>query len=212
MKLKGIRAKQERDYFNFPASIAAAIQFGNSEDAAKAIESFLQLLEERGTSFAPTYVTENLYCCLCGAIAIRSNEAWKRVLRQLSRFGKPDFRPKFYPMFRFLEVIHAIESRDWEDALRLIRNLRSSNGLEEVQGIREVLTFLATTISKWSHATGNDLFRLDNQSREQLLQITDGIDLVDYFELPIWLEAMQRDCPMMDIFHQRANSDLKALD
>ncbi len=198
------RAEQERTFFHFPASIALAIQLGTSEEARLSINSFLDILEAKRASFTPTYITENLYCCLYGAIALQESSLRVKVLHQFRDFGKPDFKLKFYPMFRFLEVIHMIESRELEDAFRLIKNLRKSNGLEELQGMREVLVFLSDHLLIWSRKAPNVALKLDSISFDHLERIIHGTDLVDYFDLPAWFEAMRQGCSMMEILHHRA--------
>jgi hypothetical protein len=89
--------------------------------------------------------------------------------------------------------------------VRLIKNLRVSNGLEELQGMREVLAFFSSLIIQWSKRKVQEPFALDQKSTDHLLQITNGSDLIDYFDLPAWFEAMEKECSMMDVFHHRTN-------
>jgi hypothetical protein len=206
MNFKSSRAEQERDFLRFPISIAWALQFGKVEELKLSIEAFLTLLATQGSTFAHSYITENLYACLYGALALKDKALWVKVMYQLSHFGKPDFKPKYWPMYRFLEVIHTIEDKDWEDATRLIKNLKGSVGLDELQGMREVLLFLSGAITRLSVGKQEGKWPIEQHLRDELLKATNGLDIVDYFDLPVWLEALERECPMIEIFHHRANA------
>jgi tetratricopeptide (TPR) repeat protein len=206
MKLKNPVAIQERDFLQFPISIAAPIQFGNTEEAIQAISAFLTTFETNHTYLAPTYITENLYCCLYGAIATNDEPLKIKTSFHLSHFGKSDFKPKYFPLYRFLEIIMAIEAWEWEDATRLLKNLKTSGGLEEVFGLRDTLGFMMTMVKKWSNVDARKAFLLDDDSRIELSRITDGQDIIDFFDLPAWFKSKEKGCSMMEIFHQRAAS------
>jgi hypothetical protein len=203
LEFRSIRAIQERDFFHFPASIAYPIQFGRTNEAISSIKAFLVLLAKRGSSFDSTYVSENLYICLYGAIATKQHDIYVSVSYHLQGYRKPDFKPKYYTMLRFIEIVKAMEMREWEDANRFIKNLRSSNGVDDLEGMREVLSFMSKRIVDWSQRKLEDTFKNDAWAVQELLQITNGLDLLDYFDLPAWFEAMEKGCPMMEIFHHR---------
>lgn len=204
MKFKSPRAEQERDFFHYPISIAGPLDVGDSIAATSAIRSFLEIFKSRGHSFTPTYATINLYWCLVASFATQDNGLWIACLRLIHSFSKTDFQPKYYSMFRFLEIIHAIDARDWDNALRLIKNLKAGNGPEEFQGMREVLGLLGRLATKCQQDQVETSTLLDPSTKAELAQITQGIDLIDYFDLLAWFEAQEKGCSMMEIVHHRA--------
>ena len=205
--LNSFAAQQERIYLRFPFDIFASNCI--SADAVATIANcrdFLQLLRKGGHSYPATFVTENLYLCLHAAVTIKSAGLWEDVASLLSQFPKTDFRLLFYPMYRFLEVIHAIDIEDWDEAYRLAKNLRKSDATKSVQGMNEALAYLLPPVyAKLMSASASFEGMLSagwDSARVAIL----GSALCEYFDLTVWYEATASGCPMIEIFKNRAAS------
>lgn len=207
MIFKSLRAAQERAFLRFPASIAFALEQGERQNMIDAIHEFLALHEARKIPFASPYITENLCFCLYGALADKNHGLWIKVSQHLNGFGKPEFKPKYYALFCFLQVIRALEAHDWEEAIRRVKNFRASSAIEEFQGMREVVGFLSATIGLWSQDAGANRFRFDETATAKLYAAIQDVELLDYFDLPAWMEAWEKGCPMIEIFHHREHAE-----
>jgi hypothetical protein len=140
---RNYRAEQERTFLRFPTSFGIAIDYGDQGAAMRAYDEFQQLIDRYSERFDATFVTENLYYCAYAMLAVREIDAMSKTLKQLRKFGKPDFKPRYFTLTRFLEIIFSIENEDWEEAMRLIKNLRAGNGFLELPGLKESVTYLS---------------------------------------------------------------------
>lgn len=206
--LKSQRAMQERVFLRFPFSIAMAIETGNLNAGIAEVEDFLELYAKSADFYAATFLTDNLYLCLYCSIAARRPDLRVRVSYLLSRHSKPDFPAKFFPMYRFLDIVRAIEEHELDDARRLILNYRKTSGMVEVQGMAELVQFLHEVVAGWmavEDSTGKEAaLLLSEAQRTRLQSMMKGSDVNDHFDMIVWFESLEKDCPMMEIFHHRA--------
>jgi hypothetical protein len=200
MSLGNLRAEHEKVYQQFPFTIGICLQIGERKEGQEAVQRFMNMLETKGYDFTPTFVSENLYYCTYFYLATRQFDAAVKLLSKMRKFGKPDFKPGLHSMAKFLEVILAIDIADWEDAARLIKNLKGSKILLELPGYKQAVHFLGNAINQWSLSSMVNVTSSLKQQEVSLRKELTGLDFLNYFELFTWLESKNNKFDMLDLF------------
>jgi hypothetical protein len=202
------RAEQEKIFLLFPSSIHIARKAGDKEGGEQACVFFLNIVDGKDFPLANTFITETLYHCAYLYLATNNLEGVAMIFRRITQnqYGKPDFKPQVYTMHRFLEIIYEIEREDWEDATRRIKNLGMSAGLDQLPGIKQALSCLNHAIDRWSIDTPPST-PLKPDILQKTHQALQGQDFLEYFDLFTWLDAKQKNCPMIEIYYDQAKSD-----
>lgn len=209
LELRTPKAEHERISHLLPTRLSAAIQNGDETQTISCIESLLEFLDQH-TITDTFFVTGCLYRCLYGAISANHDKIRTRVLRLLSQHAKADFRPQYFAMYRFLEILHALDERDWDLALQRLKNPRRRAVMEQVAGMRELLHFLTMLVSIWEKTPEKE-FHLDADATATLLALTSSSEVLEYFDLLVWLEAKSSGRSMLQIFQNRANRDAPSI-
>jgi hypothetical protein len=197
------RAEQEKAYLKYPTSIVLAIGVGDKINGSLATSAFLEIFESSSTLYSSKFYSENLYYCAYLYIATDQPIEATKILAQLrKRYGRADFKPRILPMSRFLEIVLAIDSEEWDTATAHLKNLSQGTGLETLPGIRPILLFLAGLIRQWP--TQGDR-RIIPQQIQKLQETLHGQDVLDYFDIFTWLEARATGRPMIELFRHRAS-------
>lgn len=197
LRLTSKRARIELEYSNFPTAFAIAIDRGDFGMAVQAVSEFQHFVQDTGPSVQGSYFTTNLYWCLSIGLLTREEAIWIWAFRSISAYSKTEFRPRYYPLYRFLEVIRAIDILEWEEAIRLSKNLRISSTTEEVTGLREVLNILSRVITRWQASSSKAQPTLTPSERESLEEVLSGSDLPDFFDLLRWFESREAGRPVL---------------
>lgn len=204
LNLKTAKAEKERASFVFPTRIGKGVRDGNQQLVYETVESFLGLFDSSKSLDSRT-ATTCLYWCLYGAIASKDLGLRRKVIRHLSQFSKADFDSQFYSMYRFLEVIVALEDSDFEQALRYLKNRLRRQSIEEISGMKGVLSFLVHLVSRWE-ADPRSRRQMKPEVIETVVSLTTSSMVLDYFDLAVWLDSQRMGCSMLEaIQHQAAN-------
>lgn len=206
MELTSLPARQQRTLLRYPAEFAIAIEMGDSERIRNMGSSFLQLIREPGTSYPLSFVTENLYCCLYGAITTSDTTLWAESATMIFKYQRSEFRLLYYPMSRFLEVIYAIDQQDWDSAFRLAKNLRRSEAADTVQGMNEALAYLMPPTYAMMHHPKSSFDGMLEAGWEAAAKSLQGTAFCDYFDLTAWYEARAGGCTLSEILRRRTAS------
>lgn len=198
-------ATDEQYSFSYPYKTRIAIHIGNRNLLEVATTGFLKILEDGYGTRSPKYITQNLSVCLYGAFAGRQEELWVKLLRLLGRYNKVEFKPEYYCLYRFLLLAKAIETGDWPEARRHIKNLKNGTILDAFTGLVALVDFLSRQIAIWSRGT-NLLAILDKRASAELAFISDTVDFEDFFDVVGWFESIKRGCTLLEIYKERASS------
>lgn len=200
-ELKSEAAKYERTLFTFPYKIFHAIDQGILEEVVMAISDFISVQGLR--QFPLYFVTENLYGCIYGAIASNQEGLRKKALRLLREYPRTAFREPYFMMFKLQEVVIALDETDYDEARRLIKNLRQAKELPK--GMRDVLAFLSLLISIWDMPGNSGQIGFPPEAAATLEALAANSRLFEYFDLPAWVLSKAKGCTMLDIFRHRAS-------
>ncbi|MFN8394078.1 MAG: hypothetical protein U0176_05325 [Bacteroidia bacterium] len=202
------KVERHRIRFLYPYSISIAMESGNPEATSAAIAGFLQLLEQSSTLLDRQFITQCLYACLVGAIAMQDPGHRRKVIRLLAGYRKAEFTADYYVMYRLAEVIHAFEEGDYDDVRRLVtnRNKRQKEEEEAIPKASEALRFLAYLATLMEPLPAGHRLVLPAELRQLLSAQVNGTILSGYFDLEAWVLSRERGCTMLDIFRDRASS------
>lgn len=200
------KAVTEKIRFLYPYRISISMESGSTDALLSSIAGFIEILETRESLFGKQFITQNLYTCLCGAIVLKNRQLWIKLNRKMATYRKADFLPQYYIMYRILEVVHAIEEGDWEDAQRFIANRTKRMEEEIIPKAGEVLRWLGYLVSLMEPLSVRGQISLPAQLKQLLGSLVRGSIFSDYFDLEAWVESKERGCSMMEIFHERASS------
>lgn len=192
-------------FFRFPSSIAIAIQRGEKEALEKATEEFIALWEARNHDLSPQYVTENLCQSLYGAFAAGSQDRWISLLRSLRNFRKVDFKPQYYTFYRFLFLAKAIETKDWDECRRQIKNLRVGTTLDCFLGLRKAIDRLSSLISVWDQRSGMNSNVFEAGGSSALLADCEDLEFTEYFDFHSWILSLESGCSLLEAIRERAS-------
>jgi hypothetical protein len=204
VSFRNYRAEQERTFLRFPTSFGMAIDVGDQEAVLRAYHEFQQLIDSYAERFDAPFVTENLYYCAYAMLTVREIDAMGKVLKLLRAYGKPNFKPRYFTLTRFLEILFFIEIEDWEEALRLIKNLRAGNGFLELPGLKEAITFLARVCLMSQSNQADEIINSVTIDFKSLKEALMGQDFLDYFDFLVWIEARELGGSMIEILKHRA--------
>jgi hypothetical protein len=154
--------------------------------------------------YSTVFITENLYACAYFCIAAKNLDAAGKVIARLQKYKKEDFTPQHYALGRLIEIIHTIESKDWPNTIRLIKNAKRST-VDELPGLYDLLLFLDREAKRIVNSIDAKSIKPFTNAPQDLLESLEGQQLLSYFNLSVWLQSRLEDRPMMDIFYQRAN-------
>lgn len=198
LNLKTKRARIEVAFSDFPTKFAVAIDQGSGQLATAAIRDFQTFIQEANGSLQGLYYTTNLYWCLTIGLLLQNDHIWTWAYRSISAYSKADFRPRYYPLYRFLEIVRAIDLAEWDEAMRLLKNLKISSLVEEVAGFREILPIVSRLITRWQSSPTQMQPDLTPSESETLVEALSRSDLPDYFDLLRWFEAKKAGRPVLD--------------
>ncbi len=197
--LVGKASQFERIILQFPFLFGAAIDSGNRELGIQAYEKFCLYLNEGRFEGKDHFTTWNLYWCSYFLLtANRKGEALK-VSLLMKKFPRKGTLKNVGIMSRFLEIVLAIEFEEFDDAMRLLKNIKRSAKSIDLGGLPEGISILKDMISAFE--LKESLLFL--QKDEIWASIRDT-EFSKYFELEVWFLAKIRGCSMLDEVKHRA--------
>lgn len=207
-EFKSLLAEQEKVILRFPTSLVAAIDKGDEKTAKLMVDELRRLLDSTESAFDPKFVTANLYHCLYVAVATVDVDMAVRLVIRLRSFGRGDFRPAYYLMYRLLEVVTQVYTKDFDQASVLLRSLRVVTGLDQLAGFEKVLLLLGKILPELSsiQLSNRNTSLLEHESVQHLMTVVSGQAIVDYFDIPNWLISLAEGRTMMEILQQSATS------
>jgi hypothetical protein len=183
----------------YPTKIAAGIDFGDAAFADKTAREVQRLINDRPELFPPGLLCKALYYCASFYLAVSRVDEASRTVAKLRIIPRMSFPPVIYSMTKLLEITLEIEQGNYDDAIRLIKNLRMSKHDRTLAGISEAINLLSGAASFLADPQNNTKKLTNNVSLRQQLSEIKGQPVLDFFDFSLWVEAHARGCLMMDM-------------
>lgn len=196
------RIDEEKLMQLYPLRLGVAIEMGNAQ-AGKECCNFLLTLFDHEAGLCPEgFQGENLYYMAYFQIAAGQPEAAAKLLVRLRGLEK-GLRPRVCALYRLLEVVLELERGDWEDALRLVKNLRVSRHPREVPGMALALQLLGMVAGMWMAPGARwDTVACDAGVLALLAQLK-GQPVLNYLDLGALLDAKATGRIMLELAQAR---------
>lgn len=202
-QFKSKRATFEKYYFQFPFLFAVAIETGDSIAGISAYRRFLEIIASED-QLPARFVTLNLYWASFFNLANKQISESAKCLIQLSKYAKPDFIPHILLLTNILEIVVAIETQEYEDATRLLKNLQRSTRKAALPSSKAALNFLKAQIRLEREILADKEMEVLKNEIQNLGEQLKGHTIMNFFDLGIWNESKQNNRPMLELFKQRA--------
>lgn len=193
------RANFEKYYFQFPFLFAVAIDTGDQKLGQQSALRFEEMMNREGDLLPRQFQTLNLYWCTAFHISNQNIREASRCLIRLSKYSRTDIAKHLLPLVSILEIVVAIESCEFEDANRLVKNLTNSTKIGLLPGTEHAITLLRTRIrlefEVLSEKERHDLSR----EIEKIVALLEGQTFLKYFNIKIWNDSRINNRPMLEI-------------
>lgn len=190
--------RREKSKQLFPSMITVALDNGDNALAREASDMALSQLSLNPDDFSLGHQTEIYFYCACYFFASGRIQDSSKMLLRLRGYQKSSFRPAVFSVFRLLEIVQEIEEGSYEDALRLVKNLRMSKS-DTVPGLHEGIQLLNAVATAMSNPGSNWVLLPEQPIVSKAVQQLQGQILLLYFDLDAWLKAKTSGVPMMEL-------------
>ncbi len=193
----------------YPTKIAAGIDFGDIAFCDRTAREVLQLINDRPDLFPHGLLCKALYYCASFYLAASRLEEASRTIAKLRSIPRLSFPPIIFSMTKLLEIVLEIEQRNFDDAIRLIKNLRMSKHDRTLAGIPTGINLLSAAASFLDEPVGTNRKLTENTLIQQYLAEMKGQPILDFFDLSLWVEAQSKGCLMMELIQLQTSPRLR---
>ena len=210
MKLVSQRENFERIQQRFPFEFLIALDFGNKTIGMKASKDFIEIASSNQLDQNLAFLSTCQYWYSYFQFSIGNMKEARKMIIASKKIPKGESTHKSIWLNGLLEVICSIQANEFDDAKRLIKNLRYSLKKIPIPGASEALKALSS-ISKYAESKRH---RLQNDSairklEGSLFQIS-NLEINKYFDFTSWLQSLDGGGSMLDIIaKQRAQTTIK---
>ncbi len=209
MSFSSKRAEFEKVHQQFPFLIGVAIETGNLLSGVEACNRLIGYVNKGAFAGKEGLLAESLYCASYFHFSSQNAVQVSRTLASIAKIPKAAFPNKFFVLCRVIEICFCIEEKDYEDSLRLIKNLRKSKKTECFPFFNNCINFLKLALKTSEidgSITGWEKLQLIFSSGDSPLE---SLEFNKYFDFGVWIQSKIETRPMIEIFKQR--TDPKAI-
>jgi hypothetical protein len=189
----------------YPAKINLAIDYGDRSLGDEACNEVLSLFSNQPELISKGLQCRSLYCCARYYVGVdRIDDAAKLLLR-LRSYHRQDFLPVYYSMTKLLEIVLEIEREAYEDAIRLIKNVKMSKHDQAIAGFGMAIQLLSGVTSVLCEPNAHWRQVPMQQNIKKILAELSNQPVLDFFDLTIWVESRSSGRSMMDLIGNRAS-------
>jgi hypothetical protein len=187
----------------YPAKINTAIDFGDRKLGDEACEEILSLIYNQPELVSTGLQCRSLYCCASYMIGVDRIDEAAKLLLKLRSYQRQDFMPVYYSMTKLLEIVVEIEREAFEDAIRLIKNIRMSKHDQTIAGFGVATQLLSAVTSTLCEPNANWRLIPTQANIKRTLVGLSNQPILKFFDLIDWVESRSAGIPMMDLVRQR---------
>lgn len=172
--------------------LSLSLQTGQREAGINTCETLSGIIDQHAHLISPLKYAHGLYVMTYFYIAAGHISEARKTLRMLLRLPRSAMQYGAYAMARFLQIIVAYESRDIEDAHRLIINFRKSKPYKQSPYFKHCFKILQSyALPPFGKISDCQLFHPIEVSRADRT-------FLNYFDFNAWLAAKQQDISMLE--------------
>jgi tetratricopeptide (TPR) repeat protein len=210
LKATTLNADFKKTSVGFPPAITIPLDAGNVELGVQACIDLGKILTgSNGHRLSKQFKTENLYWGSYFYFAAGDRKGQSQFFKLLSQFRRADWRPRYFVAYKLLLLVRSIEQahRDahWVAAFDDLERLRTPVFCEEMPGLEVALEFLNGLIEAQTSRPNQIDHSLLPIHPAELRTRLKGLDIVDYFDINSWIEAMNRGCLLIEVFKQQTD-------